>query len=175
VVHGRREPGVNRDQKFWPDGLRSDEVLPHRETGVNRDRKCALGDLPNDVALHRRVSRALGVSHDRTSEPGGRREFREVRGRLPETCCGVPEVLDSSRVACRQRPLGEHRVSRVSHELGVRHDRKCAVRGLPSVKLVHPLQREACVGRGRQLQMLRGSLNDRRDHRHKFLRFQNAR
>jgi hypothetical protein len=83
---------------------------------------------------------------------GGRREFREVRGRRSETCCGGQEVLGSSRGACRHRQLGERRVNHASHVPGVRHDRRCAERGLPNVMKVRQfLLRVACVDRGRRL------------------------
>jgi hypothetical protein len=133
VVHGHREPDVSLGQKFWPDGLRSDEVLRHR----------ALGDLPNDEVLHRRVNRALGVN---------RGQKCVLRGRRSETCCGGQEVLGSSRGACRHRQLGERRVNHASHVPGVRHDRRCAERGLPNVMKVRQfLLRVACVDRGRRL------------------------
>ena len=166
VVHDRRALDVSLGRRCVPDGLRSDEELRHRAPDVSHGRRCeqdgrrndeelrhrALGDLPNDEVLHRRVNRALGVSHGRMSVLGGRHEFREVRGRQSETCCGGPEVLGSSRVACRHRLLGERRVSHVSRVPGVRHDRRCAERGLPNVMKVRQfLLRVACVDRGRRL------------------------
>jgi hypothetical protein len=148
---------VNHDQKFWPDDLRSDEVLRHR----------VLDDLPNDEVLHRHVNRAMGGSRA-SPEQGlscaqnrlgetctshvslGRK--REVRGRRSETCCGGQEVLGSSRGACRHRLLGERRVNHASHVPGVHHDRRCAERGLPNVmKARQFLPRVACANRGRRL------------------------
>jgi hypothetical protein len=164
VRHRRvsRALGVNHGQKFWPDDLRNDEVRHHHVShamGVRHDRKCVQVGLRNDVVLPHRV---LDVSHDRMSVPdghrgqkfwlGGRREFREVRGRRSETCCGGQEVLGSSRGACRHRQLGERRVNHASHVPGARHDRRCAERGLPNVMKVRQfLLRVACVDRGRRL------------------------
>ena len=99
----------------------------NRALGVSHDRKCV---------VHGRHE--PDVSHGRRYELVGLREFREVHGHRAESCCGVQEALGSSRVACLHRLLGVHHVNRASHELGVRHGRKCAVRGLPNVRLVHP-------------------------------------
>jgi hypothetical protein len=105
------------------------------------------------------------------NEPDGLREFRVVRGRLPETCHGVLVELGSSHVACRHLLPGVHResrVNRVSHELGAHRGRRNdEVRGLPNVKLVRqPLMRVACVGRGRQRLQQRENLSDHRDRLH---------
>ena len=165
-----------------PDDLRNDVVLHHRVSreqvvhhvnrvnralGVSHGQKCVPGGLPNGARRREPdVMDALNESRGRMNEPGGRRGFRVVRGRLPETCHGVLVELGSSRGACRHLLLGGHRVSRVNHELvehrGRRNDE---VRGLPSVMTERqPLKREACVVRGRQLLKLHESLNDLRDH-----------
>ena len=73
-------------------------------------------------------------------------------GHRAESCCGVQEVLGSSRDACRHLQLGVHHENRVSHEPGVHHGRRCAERDLPNVmKVRRLLLREACVHRGHRL------------------------
>ena len=123
--HGRREPDVSHDRKF--------SVHDRHEPDVSHGQRCELVGLRNDEVLRHRGS---DVSH----------------GHLAESCCGVQEVLGSSRDACRHLQLGVHHVNRVSHELGVHHGRRCAKRGLPNVmKVRRLLLREACVHRGRRL------------------------
>ena len=181
VHRGHHALGVSLGRTCVLDGLRNDEVRGHLarpEQGLsfaqNRlDEACTShvnhekGGLPNGA--RRRVPDvmvALNESRGRMNEPGGHRGFRVVRGRLPETCHGVPVELGSGRGACRRRLLGGHRVSRVNHEKVVHRDRRNdEVRGLPIVMTERqPLKREACVVRGRQPLKLRESLNDHRDH-----------
>jgi len=159
-VRGHREPDVSHaspEQGLSCAQNRLDETCTNH---VNH----AVGGLPNGV--RRRVPGVMDVLNERrgrTSALGGRREFRVVRGRLPETCHGVLVELDSSRGACHHRLLVERRVTHVSREKVVHRGRRNdEVRGLPSVMPERqPLKREACVGRGRQLK-LRESLSDLR-------------
>jgi hypothetical protein len=128
-----------------PDDLRTCELVEHH------DQKCVVHGRHEPDVSHDRMSVPDG-HHGQKFWPGGRREFREVRGRRSETCCDVQEVLDSSRGACRHRLLGERRVNHASRELGVHHGRRCAERGLPNVMKVRQLLlREACVVRDLRL------------------------
>ena len=145
VCRASREPDVSRGRKCVQVGLRN--ASPEQGLSFAQNR---LGETCTSHVCH--VNHAMGVHHGRKCVLGGRREFREVRGRRSETCCGGPEVLGSSRDACRHRQLGEHRVSHESRVTGVRHDRRCAERGLPNVMKVRQfLLRVACVDRGRRL------------------------
>jgi hypothetical protein len=158
--HVNHAMGVNHGQRFWPDGLRSDEVLRHRVPDVSLGRRCEQVGLQSDEVLHHHVSRAPDVSHA-SPEQGlscAQNRLGETctshvsRGHRAESCCGVQEVLGSSHGACLHRLPGGHRVSHVSHEPDEHHDRRCAERGLPNVMTVRQLLlRVACVHRGRRL------------------------
>jgi hypothetical protein len=150
-----------------PNGVRRREPDVMDALNESHGRKNELGGLPNGARRREPdVMDALNESRGRKNVPGGRRGFRVVLGRLPETCHGVLVELGSSRVACRHPLLGGHRASRVNHELVVHRGRRNdVVRGLPIVMTERqPLKREACVGRGRQPLKLHESLNDLSDH-----------